>query len=570
MPPASGKTYAIHPAFGIARFGNADANPTDPSTWYLGAEAPYQTPNEGQPYKQGGKIKKQAQRFRVYEFVDGKATREITLDESDIQSIEWTVHMANRKAALNSTLEPGSISRPAVQPPKPHGMDGTPPSDANYWPAATRNADVKAEDRGQLCLDPGPQSVSGSCESKELVGTVTFPTESGASASKDVTIGTICTESGSGRLLVFAGNGESEGLDDNGRFSTAPKLKDFGNNNKWYDDSADGSIVATVTFNDGTQITIDQPHQRAWVACASPRFAPALNWITNLYDVAESECHDGDVERPSFKRHIYPLLRCASLLPWVSTRASRGHSTPQGYYLAADRMNPLSSNDEAYKPARVAIFKRMRDPNQDLYDIETIQKFMPQVSDDLTRKRPPSEGKGDYDVATITKLQYARFQAWSEGNFDADGTPEYEPLEQMEIADQPEALDRAAVQGTCGAPFYPGIESWRILRTQGIYADGIPLRMNESTQPGDLTMGNALPWQADYLDCNDIWWPVQRPNEVYRDGQPASWVPESWNPTDEHFNEMVDHWSQLGFVVSEENGSRYVETERNLDDSNPT
>src|SRR5690349_8649890 len=99
MPQPTGPTYAIHPALGIARLGNAPLDPTDASTYYLGAESPYQVPNQGQSYKADGKIKKQGQRFRIYEFENGIATREITLTEQDVASIVWTVHLANRKPA---------------------------------------------------------------------------------------------------------------------------------------------------------------------------------------------------------------------------------------------------------------------------------------------------------------------------------------------------------------------------------------------------------------------------------------------------------------------------------------
>ena len=117
MAGAAVKTYAIHPAIGIARVGNAIVDPTDATTWYLGAESPYEVPNKGLPYKIGTQIKKQAVRFRIYEFDGGQATREITLNQSDVVGIEWTVHVANRKAALNTDLRPGSVSRPAVIPP---------------------------------------------------------------------------------------------------------------------------------------------------------------------------------------------------------------------------------------------------------------------------------------------------------------------------------------------------------------------------------------------------------------------------------------------------------------------
>src|SRR5262245_1951796 len=107
MAAGADKTYAIYLALGIARVGNAVVEIKDSSTWYLAADSPYKGTNKGQSYKIGTQIKKQAQRFRIYEFEGGQATREITLRESDIASIEWTVHLANRKAALNTSQPPG-------------------------------------------------------------------------------------------------------------------------------------------------------------------------------------------------------------------------------------------------------------------------------------------------------------------------------------------------------------------------------------------------------------------------------------------------------------------------------
>ncbi len=36
------------------------------------------------------------------------------------------------------------------------------------------------------------------------------------------------------------------------------------------------------------------------------------------------------------------------------------------------------------------------------------------------------------------------------------------------------------------------------------------------SRPGDLTALMALPWQADFWDCRDGWWPAQRPDDVRR------------------------------------------------------
>src|SRR6476619_5749953 len=98
------KTYAIHPAIGIARVGDSLDD------YFIGPEAPDVPPSLNKPgapsgngkYKdEQGRIKRQGARFRVYEFTrddSGRLTevREITAAEGQI---EWQVHLANRKAA---------------------------------------------------------------------------------------------------------------------------------------------------------------------------------------------------------------------------------------------------------------------------------------------------------------------------------------------------------------------------------------------------------------------------------------------------------------------------------------
>jgi hypothetical protein len=253
MAGAANSTYAIHPALGIARMGNAVASPDDPSTWYLGAESPYEVPNKGQPYKIGTQVKKQAQRFRIYEFQDGQALREITLQQSDVAGIEWTVHLANRKAALHTDLPPGTVSKPAAVPPPVYGppaSNGWKPDqgkyDASYWPAQTRNASVPPGQRARLCIDAGPQTVVGNAgpngETKNLVGTISFPRPNRPPVSKSVMLGSLSTEDRTGRLLVFGGNGLSEGILE-GEFSPHAHVDEWGNNDGWHDDTSDGWVL---------------------------------------------------------------------------------------------------------------------------------------------------------------------------------------------------------------------------------------------------------------------------------------------------------------------------------------
>ncbi len=86
----------IFPAIGIARIGNSPE-------WYLGPELPFPaTP----PLPPGGtykdelcRIKRQAQRFRLFGFYSDGTNRELTLEDGDIK---WTVHLVNSKGVVTN------------------------------------------------------------------------------------------------------------------------------------------------------------------------------------------------------------------------------------------------------------------------------------------------------------------------------------------------------------------------------------------------------------------------------------------------------------------------------------
>ena len=99
------KSYKIYPGIGIARIGNSNQ-------YFIGPESPYKT-SVG-PFKDGGKIKKQAARFRIYEFeVDefGRETIVGEIVESADTRISWGVHLVNRKAASRTVPEDTGIPR---------------------------------------------------------------------------------------------------------------------------------------------------------------------------------------------------------------------------------------------------------------------------------------------------------------------------------------------------------------------------------------------------------------------------------------------------------------------------
>jgi len=89
----------IHPAIGVARVGNSEEffvgpeNPGVPANWDSGTRK-FKAFKDAQ-----GRILRQAARFRIFQFDDGgNPVKELTL--ADGVTIEWRVHVANRKAAF--------------------------------------------------------------------------------------------------------------------------------------------------------------------------------------------------------------------------------------------------------------------------------------------------------------------------------------------------------------------------------------------------------------------------------------------------------------------------------------
>ena len=74
----------------------------------------------------------------------------------------------------------------------------------------------------------------------------------------------------------------------------------------------------------------------------------------------------------------------------------------------------------------------------------------------------------------------------------------------------------------------------------------------------------ALPWQADFAECEQFWWPSQRPFAVTnKDGQPVEWSRGITNKNLEtyHMN-MVQFWSRLAFIVRDDATGTFREQDR--------
>src|SRR5712691_7988764 len=83
---------AIHPAIGVARLGNSE------NEFFMGPEVTDPLPERPGFYRdKAGALKRQAARFRIYGLnAEGAVVAELTPQNA---SIEWTVHLANKKSA---------------------------------------------------------------------------------------------------------------------------------------------------------------------------------------------------------------------------------------------------------------------------------------------------------------------------------------------------------------------------------------------------------------------------------------------------------------------------------------
>jgi hypothetical protein len=569
----------IHPAFGIARVGNS---PTD---WYLGPEVsgPFHVPEDG--YKDGaGRIKRQASRFRIYGLDEsGQVVGELTAADAEIA---WTVHLANSKAAWYDFDEPLDIPASEGLPPAPM-MDAPEPLESER-----RNSSI--DDRDQLVIDPGSRTIEGAGVNANG-GDSDYAFDGGRFFNDDVTLGELRTDD-AGRLLVFGGFGKSA--------PALPGLKvsTFANNDLWHDDTSDGPVDATVRIGDR-----EIPVTGAWVVAAPPNYAPGIQSVVTMYDlmfeVATELEPDRRPERPSFTRQIYPLFERMVQNQWVNGGFLRdfGWASP-GDFLAPDTLAMLASNADGHRFLRWQVYERFRNPNYLAMEDDHIP---PYYGDGVALP-----GNNPRQWMAVLQIQYDWLGQWADGNFDADwpaeGLTYVDRLEDLPVADQPDALDRASLDDALGGPFHPGCEMTWPMRHAMMY--GAPFRLRRRTEPekdwgsvmtskialnpegplaasgpGDVTRWMAVPWQTDTSSCLSryitqldeflpTFWPAHVPNDVlteedYRvvmdssedlaDRQEAfknrvKWLrglPSSPGTSIERINDFVKEWGNVGIIT---------------------
>jgi hypothetical protein len=216
-------------------------------------------------------------------------------------------------------------------------------------------------------------------------------------------------------------------------------------------------------------------------------------------------------------------------------------------------LNNFADNSNTHKTQRQVIFDRLVIPGTTAPGPELRPPY-PRNMPFLYSGVDPSDRR-KYQYASITQYQYLMMEKWAVGDFIADwiGEPAAVAFDDISLAQQPDVLTRAALEGCIGGPFFPGIETTYIMVLADTYESAYRIRQ---TQPaGHMTELMALPWQADFDVCGAFWWPAQRPTSVKRNGNFAN-----FSEGVQGYQNMVNDWHKLGFVVQD--GDEYTEQER--------
>lgn len=509
----------VFPPIGIARVGDSEE-------WFSGPEVPGALPPEIS-YKDGqGRVKRQAAVFRVYAFYPDGGVEELGLAHHQIETIEWTVQLANKKAGWHQFAGAKEVARILT------GQSTT-----------LRNEAVKDAARNGLEVVPTPVTVQGpESTSGPIEADFRYPDQ----PAQKVKLGELRTDA-DGHLLVLGGHGKSASLlEDN-------PLSHYANNDGWFDDTSDGPVQARIKLKDGSAIDAE----RGWAVVAPPHFSPHTRNVVTLFDaMAEaavkldldwSEAELGpapDLTTTSFMRDIYPVLERLSHYPWVTSRAQRGHgSGKRASFVEPAMLRALTDKGDPQKPDQVKIatdgrkrfLARIRKPLvRPLYgDAEpfgvAIDPKSQEARDQATLYFMPAIAGDENDVQhgepetwfSVTELQYYHLQRWAAGEYTddlpedyPDGMPaQFDSLAQVEVAGRPAMLTRTALEMGQGGAFFPGIEITSIIRDRSFYT-GDAFRVSAAYQAGDITKWMALPWQADFYECKDHWWPTIRPDDV--------------------------------------------------------
>jgi hypothetical protein len=515
----------IHPGIGIARVGNSKTD------FLISPEVTHPVSTLfGSSRDVTGALKRQVARFRVYGYDEfGNVVAEI--QNSEQSTIQWRVHVANKKASwyrFDAAMDiPDTVNL------------STP----------LRNKAIKKSERSALVIDPGEVSIAGN----DVKGT-TFNLE-GKFFETSVLLGELRTDE-VGRLLFFPGFGIGASPTNKPIYSEEDAMS-FNNADEWFDDIADGPVKARVVIGD-KEMDADQ----AWVVSAPPNYAPdILGWRTLDDLLRTTYIENGSLPVPdqiSFDKDVKPILIRLSQLQWVN-KGYLGMFGTEGPMNFEDKtlLKKLSEKpdagmlDDTYSELRRIIYFNFR--ATDALSVE--EGAWPWNYGDAFGYTEPkiNEPPSPNTFQKLPSFYDYVLKRWVHGDFIND-YQENEitntPFENINLSDQPEMLDRAAMHFCLADAFHPGAELTWPMRHASLYRAPYRIRNKENGMtplqygaemtnvdvmkiggplyeqgPGDLTKWMAIPWHGDTAYCRSgyepeydpylpTFWPARVPNHV--------------------------------------------------------
>jgi len=569
-------TFKIHPSIGISRLGNTDDN------FYLSPEQPgalpiacddlgrEKTDKKGNPVRVSSfkddsdlsKIKKQAARFKVFayeneqdtvgkeikigekhNFVIESAVTAPTIVEGKVTDINWTVHLANKKASWYEFQETNGMQ----------GYDSDHP---------LRNPDVTQPDlRRQLIIDPGPLTVNlknnkgvfakygtetkkkDLSKNKKVAYPQTFPPDDIKPNAID-SLGTLIVneQDKNIRLIVLGGDGNSGS-------TTTPVITSFVNNDGWFDDISDGPITASIQFS-YNQISYDGDKEiktlvsgsmdvqvPAWVVVGYPRYVPQMeDMITmdeKMYDlfvrkmaydpqvfgvapydkesnspttheeleIWQNEAHYNPEYYPKYYKELWPMFRRPDDYKYTYDfdyfSGGDPHNRGTGGNLSKDALSvvPQNGEDPNFR-LRQFVYGIMRQTDQlNKYEVDgnynktsAKPRLMPLLcgNNPLTNVSPQK-----FLSMTETQLFFLKqwvkgkfvneCEEWGEGNKDCQNPWSKPPKTGV-------GIDRGVLSNVLGGAFCPGGELSWIVDNPAIYSE--PFRIKHANY---LAGGLSIP-----------------------------------------------------------------------------
>ena len=508
--------FRIYPPLGIARVGNG---PAHKDNVIFSPEVPWENiyDTDLKYLTETGEIKKQAQRFYIYECDEfGKPVCPISSEDYDIQ---WSVEVANKKPywyVFNNSLDLSIVSDNYNLSPTFYEKAIAPAKSATQRNPNTLDQSKRVEGghdyRKELVNSPGKVSVSASSPRQVIHGQFPYPLSGESKLAKSMNLSPQQVDLGTieydvdGTLIFYAADGISAAL------NPSDLNTDFADNSNWYDDICDGRVTAVITSKTSSeQYSLVDAHAAAWIATAPPDYAPQIQPIATLYDMVAGTDTQNDYQTDLSL--VFPFLYRLYRMQWVnlgdflapSFKEMIDQITAQGDFQYLYRKGP---DEEKGKAIRQRIFKAFRDPaypydNEPVIPSKENTSIENRGSGTSPLKLPyyPGDGIGypgsPAQWLAIPPLLYRQFEKWRNGEFvsppgnykDMDALGHYYRAQFLEGAQDPARrpflMTQAIFETLYGGGFHPGVELTWPMRHRQMYAE------NEIVF-ADVTPGNSF------------------------------------------------------------------------------